>query len=185
MSGLLTTLDRAKPLMGIPTDDTSQDAELSLLIPVASAAIEAHCRRKFGRSDYVETVDRVEGGYLLLRNYPINSVTQVLLNGADEVVDFETNSDIGSLFRKQGWPRTERTIKVNYSAGYVLPGGAGPSDLPPQLEFACVLFIKHLQREPGVQSERVGDISVAYSAGEAEMPAAVKALIAPFIRPDM
>ncbi|MNL54722.1 hypothetical protein D3C87_1780750 [compost metagenome] len=92
----------------------------------------------------------------------------------------------GILYRLDGWPEGDRAIMISYTAGYVLPNDATtdePATLPETLEFACIMLAKHLLREPGVTSERVGDISVTYAAEE--MPVAVQSLIAPHIRPDM
>lgn len=74
-----------------------------------------------------------------------------------------------------------RNIKVEYTAGYVLPSdvaGAAESTLPRNYELACILFAQTLMQTPGVTSERVGDISVTYaSAASGVLPSAVAALI--------
>ncbi|MNX97688.1 hypothetical protein D3C86_1300640 [compost metagenome] len=84
------------------------------------------------------------------------------------------------LFRRSGWPCGARIIEVEYSAGYILPSdqeGAAASTLPENYSLACILYAQMLMRTPGVQSERVGDISVAYKDDGGDLPAAVKSLI--------
>lgn len=182
---MLTTLAKAR-LLGVDPAGDMPDAELTALLTVASAAIEEKCRRRFKLQQYTGRVNGMRGQYLYLPNYPVHSIS--IYEKPDlPFTDVET-LDNGIFFRYCGWPGGERGLSVTYTAGYVLPGDAtedNPSTLPETLEYACVLMAKHLQREPGVTSERVGDISVAYAAAEADMPMAVKALIAPHVRPEL
>lgn len=178
---MLTTLQRAKEMLGIEMPDD----ELTILLSVASQAIEEKCRRNFRKQVYESQADGLRGKYIRLPNYPIHSVSAHHegrpLKGIEILED-------GILFRSCGWPCGERVISLTYTAGYVLPGDATPDEpatLPETLEYACILLVKHLQREPGVTAERVGDISVSYAADQMDMPLAVKSLIAPHIRPDM
>ena len=183
---MLTTLSKAKLMMGIEVEDDSQDDELLSLIVVASTMIEEVCRRVFKLQTHTSKVTGLPGKYIRLPQYPVHAITSIS-GPYGELAGVET-LDSGILYREGGWPRENRSITVTYQAGYVLPGDAtdnDPATLPETLEYACILMIKHLQREPGVQSERVGDISVSYSAAESDMPSAVKALITPHIRPEM
>ncbi|OMF28309.1 hypothetical protein [Paenibacillus sp. FSL H8-0259] len=182
---MLTTLAKAR-LLGIDPTGDLQDVELTALLTVASAAIEEKCRRAFKLQEYTGRVNGMSGQYLYLPNYPVHSIS-VYHKPEHPFTDVET-LDNGVFFRRCGWPGGERGLSVTYTAGYVLPEDAteeNPSTLPETLEYACVLMAKHLQREPGIASERVGDISVAYAAAEADMPLAVKSLIAPHIRPEL
>lgn len=182
---MLTTLAKARLLGVDPADDLS-DTELTALLAVASAAIEEKCRRKFKLQEYTGRVNGMRGQYLYLPNYPVHSIS-VYESPERPYEDVET-LDNGVFFRRYGWPGGERGLSVIYTAGYVLPMDAtddNPSTLPETLEYACVLMAKHLQREHGVTSERVGDISVTYAANEADMPMAVKSLIAPHVRPEL
>lgn len=183
---MLTTLSKAKTMMGLDSEDNSQDIELLELVAVASTMIEATCRRQFKLQTHNNKITGLPGKYIRLPNYPVHSISSISGAGASlsgvEILDF------GILYRECGWPLGDRAISITYSAGYVLPSEAtaqNPSTLPQTLEFACILLMKHLQREPGIQTERLGDASVTYAAGESDMPGAVKALIGPHILPDM
>jgi hypothetical protein len=179
---MLTTASNAVRLLGgieIP------DFDLGMLIAAASQAIEERCRRTFRKQEHTEIYDGVTGRRLLLRNYPIHAASVQTAAGVP-LTGFQIMQEEGMLFRREGWPCGERSIIVSYTAGYVLPGDAteeNPRTIPEALEYACILMIKHMQREPGVQQERVGDISVTYSTEERHLPAAVENLIAPFIKP--
>ncbi|ULO08930.1 phage gp6-like head-tail connector protein [Paenibacillus sp. 19GGS1-52] len=182
---MLTTLTKAR-LLGIDPTGEIPDEELTALLIVASTAIEEKCRRRFKLQEYNGQVNGMRGQYLYLPNYPVHYLS-IYERPDHPFIDVET-LDNGIFFRRCGWPGGERGLSVTYTAGYVLPEDATedtPSTLPETLEYACVLMVKHLQREPGIASERVGDISVAYAAAEADMPMAVKALIAPHIRPEL
>jgi hypothetical protein len=178
---MLTTPDKARRMMGDPPEED--------LIPVllaASTAIEDRCRRKFGYASYTEWPGSLPGSLLALKNYPVytaeaNDLENSPLHGIEIL-------DNGILFRRCGWPQRERSITVHYTGGYILPGDnqedfpAAVQKLPETLEYACIMLAKYLLREPGVQQERVGDISVTYSTDGIAFPAVVESLIAPHVR---
>lgn len=173
---MLTTVSRAKDMLGI-TDD-SQDAQIEALIGVGTDAIEAYCRREFGRNIHTETPDQPAGRYLQLRNYPVIDVTNVNRNGG-QLKGWSTAKEKGLLVRED-WPPD---VTVEYEAGYILPGDATPevpADLPRSLEYACILFIQYALREPGATSVRIGDLSVSYAQDGADMPGPVRSLLGPF-----
>jgi hypothetical protein len=185
---VLTTLKNAKTLLKIPLEDDTEDGFLLALLSASSAAIEDYCNRSFKLQEYSGIkCDGVHGKYLLLPNYPIQSVALLQFGSSPEFPDnYEIDPDRGMLYRSCGWPCGERSITVTYTAGYVLPSdapGDPASTLPEPLEMACILFAQTLQRMPGVTAERVGDISVSYASNEGEgLPFAVKALINPYRR---
>jgi hypothetical protein len=173
---MLTTIERAKPMLRIATDDTSRDAELGMLIPAASAAVETYCNRQFGRGEHTEKFEGSRSDYILLRNYPVISVQSI--NGKTDLTDYDIDLELG-MVRKEDWSN-RRGGTVTYTAGYILPENATanvPADLPADIEFGCILMIQHLMRQPGVTAERVGDLAVSYAADDGKMPPAVRALI--------
>lgn len=186
---MLTTLAKAKILLQVPPEDTTEDLFIISLLTASSSAIEDYCDRSFRFQPYTYgKYNGVRGSYLLLPNYPIHAVSllQFRTQDAEQPGSYEIVSDRGMLFRSCGWPCGERSITVSYTAGYVLPGEdpiEGIPPLPESLELACILLAQTLAREPGVTAERVGDISVSYAANDgAGLPSAVKALINPHRR---
>ncbi|TQR29397.1 phage head-tail connector protein [Brevibacillus brevis] len=182
---MLTTIDKAKSLLGIPADDETDNGQLALYLAAATSAIETYCRRSFRLQEYKDRKhDGVRGKDLLLEGYPIVQVSKVQIDGVD-VSDYETVAEKGILFRRDGWKASDRQITLTYTAGYVLPGDATPEKpqtLPESLELACVLFCQTLMRTPGVTSERVGDLAVSYANDGEGLPAAVKSLVNPYKR---
>jgi hypothetical protein len=179
---MLTTVERLKSMAHI-AEGAATDDDLRLQIIVASQQIESRCKRSFRKQVYQE---RVSGDsrskYLNVRNYPVYDVL-LLESEAGSIAEYEI-LDEGRLFRKSGWPSGEHNLSITYEGGYVLPGDDTPDNprtLPEALEYACILLVQHLQRRPGVKSERVGDISVTYSDEETDLPAPVLALITPFV----
>ena len=81
---------------------------------------------------------------------------------------------------------------VEFSAGYILPDGAsttwdgttatGPT-LDADVSDACIELVRQMylsrDRDPNVQSERVGDLSITYGAGAGALPPTVLDLLAP------
>lgn len=173
---MLTTVDRARTMLRV---DPADDDLLALLIPAASTAIETYCNRKFGRAEYTEWVDVRRAGFILMRNYPIESVATI--DGETDLAAYDIDKEKG-VISKSGWSGS-KPIAVTYTAGYVLPGETvieGSTALPADIEYGCVLLIQKMQRDPGVTSERVGDISVSYAQDSGNLPVAVQALVGPY-----
>ncbi|WP_301171036.1 phage head-tail connector protein [Brevibacillus nitrificans] len=182
---MLTTVDKAKSLLGIPADDESVNGQLLLYLSAASSAIETYCRRSFRLQEYKDRKhDGIKGKYLLLEGYPILQVSKVQVDDVD-VTDYQVDPERGMLFRQDGWQAEERKITVSYTGGYVLPSDAtaeNPQTLPESLELACILFCQTLMRTPGVTSERVGDLAVTYGNEGEGLPTAVRSLVDLFKR---
>ncbi len=175
---MLTTLARAKQMLGVPADDTADDFALQLALAAASRAIEREMNRQLGRQVHTEVVDGSGRRFLRLRHYPINRVDSVTIGGA-AATDYETESYSGMLLHPGCWPEGLRNVVVTYEAGYDLPTDDNPGTLPENYELACILYAQTLMREQGTVSERVGDIAVTYEAQTAgRLPGAVAALIA-------
>lgn len=176
---MLTTLKKAKTFMSIPEDDNTEDLSILTALKAASLAIERECNRSFGLATYRQTLDGSGTKFLRLRNFPIRSVSSLVISGEEQELDsFTIEPENGMLFRRSGWPCGTRTIEVEYSAGYVLPdgeAGAETATLPENIELACIMYAQMLLRAPGVKSERVGDLSVTYQ--DNGMPDVIQSLI--------
>jgi hypothetical protein len=155
----LTTLPDVKTLLGIT--DSTQDARLELIVNACSRRIEQYCGRTFARASLTETYTPSGRQLLILRNYPIVSVSSVvdqgntLVQGTDYIFSPEY-ANSGFLYRENGWngPTVnrdflttdtvagKRTIIVTYVAGYYLPADLGyvagaSTSLPFDLNYAC------------------------------------------------
>lgn len=168
---MLTTLDRLKNTVKIAF---LEDDQLVFLIRAASADILRYLDRPLERQSLTETLNGSSSSkFLNLSLYPVQSVTSVQA-WTEIIQDSVLVKESGRLYRAKGWPAGVLNIVVSYDGGYVLPGEEG-ADLPEDIELACILRVQELMRQPGVTSERVGDISVTYEGGE--MSSAVRSLL--------
>lgn len=132
----ITTVAKVKYAMGIPQADTTKDDRIQTLINLLSGRIEDWCGRKFTAQTF--TAEKYDGDgetILPLKQYPINSVTAITIDGVAVDVDDETTfkiySEEGYLWYAPGWSQAYPLgIAVTYNAGY--------STMPTGLEMACV-----------------------------------------------
>ena len=181
---MLTTLKRAKLLLGIDPTDTSRDDLLTALLEVSSQQIEDRCRRKFELQEHVQACSLQTAQPLIaLDNYPIESVSSVIDARGESVTGFEI-LETGQLFRRDGWAPGMRTLTVTYRAGYVLPTDESAGTLPATIELACVLNAKHLlENKAGIVSERIdGEYTVTYAQDNMPLHVSVESLIKHHIR---
>ena len=139
ITNALTTLNNVKTIAGIALTNTTPDALLTRLINSLSQAAESYCGRSFARASYTETYNGNGRQVLLLRHWPVISVSLVTDNDAALTVNVDyfldtQDKDVGRLYRPQGWsgnyyPRGmtmepvagTRNLEVTYIAGYYMP----------------------------------------------------------------
>lgn len=79
---LLTTLSHVKTWLGIDQDNTDSDDTLNLLIHGASSFLLNYLNRgHLAVKEYVEVYDTYGKNWLMLRNYPAQSITSILFCG--------------------------------------------------------------------------------------------------------
>lgn len=189
----LTTLAAVKLEAGIT--DTSRDTLLEALINSASSAMRAYLDREIVRTTHTDELYAVNAcQYLYLREYPIQSVTSVTLDGAAQVLntDYFLGADdakAGRLYKPTGWvgayyargtfPEVyagARGVKVTYIAGWYLPADAlyvagAAASLPLALSYACnravvSRFRTIVSNADGVQQYSEGGISTTWFGPE-------------------
>lgn len=157
----LTTLAAVKLEAGLASTDTTHDALIESLISSASAGIRLYLDREITRTTHTSEVYSVNGSQLLyLQEYPIKTLTSVLLAGATLTVnvDYYMNAEdakAGRIYRPGGWVGNyysrgtfpdvyagARDISVTYTAGWYLPADAGyvagaDDSLPVAIQSAC------------------------------------------------
>ena len=133
------------------------DSRLAFFIDRASGDIVSALDRILRRATYRELVTPSGSQELLLRQWPIVSVEQVLQDGIEISPDRYSIEEGGILYKDDGWlwsgyprglaydPRAaRRDVTVLYTAGYVLPKDAtddDPSTLPADLEGLCMEMV--------------------------------------------
>ncbi|GAB7388993.1 hypothetical protein BSNK01_28310 [Bacillaceae bacterium] len=129
----LTSLDKAKRYLKIESNE--HDELIQDLITAASTAIETYTSRIFVQKSYTELYDGKGLNYLVLRQAPIVSVSEVKID--DQTLpaeDYAFYAETGVLRRKTGfWPEGVQNIEVSYTAGY--------STVPPDVEQAVILLV--------------------------------------------
>ncbi|MGQ0664609.1 MAG: phage head-tail connector protein [Pseudomonadota bacterium] len=203
----LTVLATVKAELNISV--TTHDSFLATVIQQASAAIVSFCNREFAQERVKETVPGFGGLFLMVSRLPIATV-HAIKEGDDLVTvgasDYALHDRLTGQIRSKvgGWahsagqgygalgrplPGSETArYEVEYTGGYMLPSMSGTRDLPHDIERACVETVKARYlartRDPNVTSESADGIySAAYDGlGSGDVPAGVKALLAPWRR---
>lgn len=98
--GDLTTLANAKAWLGIGVGETGSDAMLSRLITATSGSIREYCQRDtFLSKAYHEIRDGSGSAEMVLRNFPVTSVSSLSISGAS--IPAGTYLDSGA--QTSGW----------------------------------------------------------------------------------
>lgn len=173
VNNALTTLEQAKDYLGIPAEDTSQDTSIEFLIATATSIIETYCERKFGLASYQEIRPGRGTTKLILNNYPVIELKQLIVDGQTlNVSEVIVIKDSGMLYRPNGifpakvvggrflHPKPDEfqpNTFIEYTSGYVLPKDAteeNPRTLPYDLEMACLRIISIAKKDKELASGR-------------------------------
>lgn len=143
----LTTIAAVKTHLGLPADDSSQNAKIAALIEGVSALVETSCRRTFSRAEYTAKIDGDGDQEILLPQFPLLELTGISIDGTAVDIDAEIaagditiDEPAGIVFREAGFRRGRQNVVVTFEAGYTLPqedeeSGAAPT-LPRDLQLA-------------------------------------------------
>ena len=193
----LTLLATQKEHLDIPALDTSFDSKLERLINTASAFIEGYTNRVVVTTTYTEYVDGRASNRIMLKQWPIQSVTSVHID-ASGVFDATSLVDPANYFVETGfgigligcgssssvggiWPKGTRNIQIIYDAGY---GTAAGGDIPNDIEQACLDYVMWLDdintdRRVGRQTKSKGDESVSFVL---DLPPHIAVLLDKYVR---
>jgi hypothetical protein len=135
------SLDEVKTFLGLTTT-TTEDAQLELMIDIASATIMRICNRVFAKEKVQESWREVGNGRLYLTHWPVDEadIESVIIGGGTDPLDpfgYELEEDSGKLsnYANGGWSAPPTV--VTYTGGYVLP-----DDAPLPLKQACLLMVR-------------------------------------------
>lgn len=200
IAGTALTITPALPF-AVPSGSSvaaGNDYELvAALITAARQQVEAHLGRALITQSQRLTID---GFYdptiparpptIRLPRPPLQSVESVKYDDVDNteqtvdtaVYDVDTDGEPGSVYLKpnQWWPTSTSVyhpqVRIAYTCGY----GANRGDVPDAIRFGLKQAVAVLWQndQPGIQSERVGNISVTYA--QATDAPAIHAVLAPY-----
>lgn len=171
----LCTVAQVKAVLGVASDETSEDAKLAALISLASAQIRSYCRRDFAA--VTVTAERYDGdgsAMLTLASTPILEVTALAIDGQavglaevkvyPSYIRFEDSGEYNPRLRAscRVFPAGALNVSVSYRAGFAA--------VPADIANACVLQTVHLLNtvpKLGIVSETssVAQATTAYSQG--------------------
>lgn len=183
VSWALTDLEGVKRFIGISISDTTHNVLLQRLIDSASSYIEKATDRLLLARDFDKDVaaDRENTWYngdgsavLFLRQYPVNSISAVEINGsalaAAGITDYYGSTGYalferqGKLYYANGFTIGIQNIRVSYNAGYA-------ADTPEREELRelCNALVALVHKSAvkgtlGFKSERIG--LYAYTKGD-------------------
>lgn len=141
---MLSAAEAAVWLMSDPADA----ALLPLVIDAATQALIDMMNGDPRTTDYEEWRNGTGGASQPLNRAPVQRVRKVLLDGVPlDMADITWDDCI--LYRKAGFPRGNRNLKVFYSAGY--------DDLPPPVRQACLYTVKAMWLARRVDQNATGE----------------------------
>lgn len=165
--------------------DSSHDAVLTEFIVNASAAVRSYCHQDFRAASFTETLGGFGNSFLMVSRTPIQSVSQITLDGG--VVDPTTYNieepGAGLIFSQTPWFWTAelgvnvsletmeyseiRRYQVTYTAGYNLPDDPIQTNpLPGDIVLATEDTVKDLylgrKLYERLQAQTVGALRLAY-----------------------
>lgn len=186
----LTTVPMAKQHLNISPSETLQDARLELFINAATSRLESITDRTLKESTITDYQHGGRHNILLLRQYPVSSITELRIDSTRVFSDPSTLVDVSkyvigddgnSVLYDGYFPRGLGNIKVQYVAGYNSTDHAGNLA---ELELCCLWlvewFYRHRDRQDmGRGSKSKGDESVSILT---EMPPMINELISSYTR---
>ena len=181
----LITLAQAKAFLKIPNGTTAEDVIISDLVNNASQQAAQYCGRRFVSETYTEYYDGDGSDKLIVKNYPIISVTSLhddtnrLFQSYSEIdvsanVLLESGAGIVRLWNEySAFSKGKANIKIVYVAGY--------TTIPYSLQHAALLIVMYTYKRQyqdqriGLQSETIGDRNMTYS--NEDIPKAAKTIL--------
>lgn len=178
----LTQVNDVKSIIDIPAGTTTWDQTFIELINSATVWMENYCGRgRFATTTYTnETYDTdSEPGdeglerWLYLNAYPVTAFTTIEYRtgtstyASYDSTAYETYAERGAIYFYGGIPKGKKTVRVTYTAGYVINWSTqGSHTLPHDLTHACrKLVLKEFSKRKaqGLTSESVGGASINWN----------------------
>ena len=170
----LTTIENVKGYLGISV--ATDDALLDRLVTSASAYIQSWLNRTFFAQTYTDTFDGMGFNSRMVSNYPILSVTNVIVD--TQSIPLAPNA------LASGYVIAERRIMLR---GYQFNSGvlncsvtytAGYASVPPEIGQACIEIVANRYREKdriGLTSKGLAGETIAYS--QKDFPDSVRTIL--------
>lgn len=182
-----TTLARAKAFLGISGD--SKDTVLTMLINQITGTIESYCGRRFLRQTFTdEEYDGTGREELVLKQYPVTSITRLQVNTAGDNSDsWDTINSSDYFWYEEGRLRLNNSqdrfldrdagyfldhpqkYRVTYVAGYLIDfdqeNTPASHTLPQEIEYVTLKLLSaymNTRQSEGLSSAKVGDVAMSF-----------------------
>jgi hypothetical protein len=121
----LVTVDEAKLMMGMDTNDHSDDAQIELFIDISSATVMRLCNRIFAQETVRESWRDIGDRRIFLSHWPVAQadITSVESPAGSVLAStaWELEEGSGKVSNFSGWVEP---VVVTYKGGYILPDNA-------------------------------------------------------------
>ena len=170
-AGAWTTVAAVKQALKIDSAETDHDQEIEDLINACYLMLEGYIHHPLKAADYTEYYDGDGTNTLILRKYPINTVTSIYDDlarefGADALIDsddyvIDNEEFIGSVRLFQNtviFTTGVKNVKITYNAGY--------STIPKDAARACIMLVAYYfnrQGSEGMTAQSLGGKSESYT----------------------
>lgn len=174
MAMQLATVEQVKGYLSI--GNVVDDALLERMLHAASGYIQTWINRSLDLQSYSALLDGNGSDTLVLRNFPIVSVSDLRINGAVIAAAADDSAmgywfdDYRLMLRGRVFPRGRGNVRLNYQAGFAAP--------PADLTQACIEMVSLRYREKdriGLVSKGLAGETTAYSLKD--MPESVRTLL--------
>lgn len=169
MAVALTTKAKVKSALGQKVTDGA-DTLIDDIILQVQAHVEDYCVRPLLYASRTETRDGDDTELLLLKGYPLLTLTSVTIGGvAVDLDDVTVNYDLGVLYRDELWTAGHQNIVVVYTSGFDVNtvGKEPPKDLEGAIIAECVCRYETYATESRV-GENLIDLRTRFLSGVAK-----------------
>jgi len=184
---MFVSLSDMKDHLDIPSGNTSQDARLTRFITAASDWIEIFLDRSLESASYEHFFDGRANDRFTMKQWPVTAISGVRVNqdsdfsdANDEMdaEDYSIDNDIGIVLINTKFPRGNRNVRIQYTAGY--------ASIPTPIQEATYWIVEFWynmlgDRRVGQSSKSKGDETTSYLG---EPPVFVKKMLIPYKRCD-
>jgi len=187
----LTTVDNIRIQLGMPGSALTFDfiKKIERMINAATAHLEEYMHRQILRRAYTENQDSRGGNFVITRQYPILSISELWVDSTRLFTDVTkklapssyaiTDNETTIQTLDQNLPHGRQIVRVIYDSGF--------DKVPANIERAADLLVEWWYRfqereDIGRSNKSKGDESTVISQG---IPEAVKELVDSYRRVDM
>lgn len=162
----MITLAELKTYLGISWTD--QDDLLQIFVDSANDWVKSYLGKNIKADDYVDIKNGDWQRYILLDNYPVNSITSFEYNGWTlDVADwveldksrYELDPDVGKIFLTFYKHRWFQNYRISYNAWYT----SIPSDLKLATLKIASRYFNNINSD-GIQREKVAGDSITFES---------------------